>query len=85
MIVSILLETNSFSAIKYVSFAKSSSRFDDAPILVLSFAKLYIFLYKQMVVQSNMMAFVDAFTIIALIAFLLIPLPFLMKINIKEK
>ena len=41
--------------------------------------------YKQMLVQSNLMAYVDAFAIVALIAFLLIPLPFLMKIKVKEK
>ena len=47
--------------------------------------KANAYAYKQMLVQSNLMAYVDAFAIVALIAFLLIPLPFLMKINVKEK
>ncbi len=47
--------------------------------------KANAYAYKQMIVQSNLMAYVDAFAIVALIAFLLIPLPFLMKINVKEK
>lgn len=47
--------------------------------------KANAYAYKQMVVQSNLMAYVDAFAIVALIAFLLIPLPFLLKINVKEK
>lgn len=47
--------------------------------------KANAYAYKQMLIQSNMMAYVDAFAIVALIAFLLIPLPFLLKINIKEK
>ena len=47
--------------------------------------KANAYAYKQMLVQSNLMAYVDAFAIVALIAFLLIPLPFLLKIKIKEK
>lgn len=41
--------------------------------------KAQAYLYKQMVGQSTLMAYVDAFAIVALLAFILIPIPFLMK------
>lgn len=47
--------------------------------------KANAFCYKQMIAQSTLMAYVDAFSIVALIAFVLIPLPFFMKNTIKEK
>lgn len=47
--------------------------------------KANAYFYKQMVGQSTLMAYVDAFAIVALIAFVLIPLPFLMKNTIQEK
>lgn len=45
--------------------------------------KANAYAYKQMIVQSTLFAYVDTFAIVALLAFVLIPLPFLMKI--KEK
>lgn len=45
--------------------------------------KANAFAYKQMVVQSTLFAYVDTFAIVALLAFVLIPLPFLMKNNEK--
>lgn len=47
--------------------------------------KANAFVYKQMIAQSTLMAYVDAFAIVALLAFVLIPLPFLMKNTINEK
>ncbi len=47
--------------------------------------KANAYVYKQMVAQSTLMAYVDAFAIVALMAFILTPLPFLMKNNIDEK
>lgn len=44
--------------------------------------KANAYAYKQMIVQSTMFAYVDTFAIVALLAFVLIPLPFLLK---KEK
>jgi len=43
--------------------------------------KAYGFLYKQLLIQSKLMAFVDIFAIFALLAFFLIPIPFLLKEN----
>lgn len=42
-------------------------------------------LYKQLLAQSKLMAFVDVFEIFALIAFVLIPFGFLLKVPKKEK
>lgn len=47
--------------------------------------KAHAYLYKQMVAQSTLMAYVDAFATVALLAFVLIPLPFLMSNDVKEK
>lgn len=47
--------------------------------------KANAYVYKQMVAQSTLMAYVDAFAVFALLAFILIPLPFLMSTNINEK
>ncbi len=47
--------------------------------------KANAYAYKQMLVQSNLMSYVDAFAIVALLAFILIPLPFFIKINTKDK
>lgn len=47
--------------------------------------KANAYLYKQMLVQANLMAYIDAFAIVALLAFILIPLSFFMDNNIKEK
>lgn len=43
--------------------------------------KANAYAYKQMVTQSTLFAYVDTFAIVALLAFVLIPLPFLMKIK----
>lgn len=45
--------------------------------------KANAYAYKQMITQSTLFAYVDTFAIVALLAFILIPLPFLMKV--KEK
>lgn len=41
--------------------------------------KANAYAYKQMIVQSNLFAYVDTFALVALLAFILIPVPFLMK------
>ena len=41
------------------------------------------YVYKQMPFQANLTAYIDAFAIVALLAFLLIPLSFFMKIKTK--
>ncbi|MCM1338076.1 MAG: DHA2 family efflux MFS transporter permease subunit [Muribaculaceae bacterium] len=41
--------------------------------------KANAYAYKQMVTQSTMFAYVDTFAIVAMLAFILIPLPFFMK------
>lgn len=46
--------------------------------------KANAFVYKQMVAQSTLFAYVDTFAAVALLAFVLIPLPFLMKNKEKE-
>lgn len=43
--------------------------------------KANAFAYKQMVAQSTLFAYVDAFAVVAMLAFVLIPLPFLMKLK----
>ncbi len=43
------------------------------------------YFYKQLLVQSKLMAFVDVFELFALIAFILIPYAFALKVNIKER
>ncbi len=43
--------------------------------------KANAYAYKQMITQSTLFAYVDTFAIVALLAFVLIPLPFLMKIK----
>lgn len=43
--------------------------------------KANAYAYKQMVVQSTLFAYVDTFAIVAMLAFVLIPLPFFMKLN----
>lgn len=47
--------------------------------------KANAYVYKQMVAQSTLFAYVDTFAIVALLAFILIPLPFFMKIKTGEK
>lgn len=47
--------------------------------------KANAYVYKQMVVQSTMFAYVDTFAIVALLAFILIPLPFLLKKEVSKK
>lgn len=47
--------------------------------------KANAYAYKQMVAQSTLFAYVDTFAIVALLAFVLIPLPFFMKIKMREK
>lgn len=47
--------------------------------------KANAYFYKQMVAQSTLFAYVDAFATVALLAFILIPLPFFMKNTIDEK
>lgn len=48
-------------------------------------AKANAYLYKQMVAQSTLMAYVDAFAVVALLAFILIPISFFMSADVKEK
>ena len=43
------------------------------------------FFYKQLVQQSRLMAFVDVFELFALLAFILIPYAFALKVNIKSR
>lgn len=45
--------------------------------------KANAYAYKQMVVQSTLFAYVDTFAIVAMLAFILIPLAFFMKSDIK--
>lgn len=47
--------------------------------------KANAYAYKQMVTQSTLFAYVDTFAIVALLAFILIPLAFLLKADIKKK
>ena len=48
---------------------------------VFAMNKANAFVYKQMVVQSTLFAYVDTFAIVAMLAFVLIPAPFFMKNN----
>ena len=43
--------------------------------------KANAYAYKQMVTQSTLFAYVDTFAIVALLAFILIPIAFFMKLN----
>lgn len=43
--------------------------------------KTNMYLYKSLLTQSRLMAYVDVFAIFALIAFLLIPFAFYLKTN----
>ncbi len=43
------------------------------------------FAYKKMIEQATLMSYIDAFAIVALLAFILIPLPFLMRGDTEEK
>lgn len=43
--------------------------------------KANAYVYKQMVAQSTLFAYVDAFAIVAMLAFVLIPISFLMRIK----
>lgn len=43
------------------------------------------YVYKQMLVQARLMSYVDVFAIFALLAFILIPISFLMSTNIKKQ
>lgn len=47
--------------------------------------KTNMFLYKSLLSQSRLMAYVDVFAIFALLAFILIPLAFFLNVNINEK
>lgn len=47
--------------------------------------KANAYAYKQMIVQSTLMAYVDTFAIVAMLAFVLIPIPFLMNTDIKNR
>lgn len=46
--------------------------------------KANAYAYKQMVAQSTLFAYVDTFAIVAALAFILIPIPFFMKLNEKN-
>lgn len=46
--------------------------------------KANAYLYKQMVAQSTIMAYVDAFATVALLAFILIPISFFMSAEVKK-
>lgn len=45
--------------------------------------KANAYAYKQMITQSTLFAYVDTFAIVAMLAFILIPLPFFMKLRDK--
>lgn len=47
----------------------------------LAHTKANMFVYKSLLAQSRLIAYVDVFAIFALLAFLLIPLPFLLKLS----
>ena len=47
--------------------------------------KANMFLYKSLLSQSRLMAYVDVFAVFALLAFVLIPIPFLIKIKMEGK
>ena len=47
--------------------------------------KANAFFYKQLVQQSRLMAFVDVFELFALLAFILIPYAYALKVNIKSR
>lgn len=47
--------------------------------------KANAYAYKQMVTQSTLFAYVDTFAIVALLAFILIPLAFLLKADMSKK
>lgn len=76
---------SNFNSVFQVKMAGWTSTFISGASSSFAINKANAYAYKQMLVQSNLMAYVDAFAIVALIAFLLIPLPFLMKIKVKEK
>lgn len=76
---------SNFNSVFQTKMAGWTSTFITGASSTYAVNKANAYAYKQMLVQSNLMAYVDAFAIVALIAFLLIPLPFLLKIKIKEK
>jgi len=76
---------SNFNSVFQTKIASWTSTFITGASSTYAVNKANAYAYKQMLVQSNLMAYVDAFAIVALIAFLLIPLPFLLKIKIKEK
>ena len=47
--------------------------------------KANAYFYKNLVEQSRLMAFVDVFELFALLAFILIPYAFALKVNIKSR
>lgn len=71
-----LVFQNKMAAWTHTFISNASSSF--------AISKANAYAYKQMIVQSNLFAYVDTFAIVALLAFILIPFSFFMKLNIKD-
>lgn len=72
-----LVFQNKMASLTHTFMAGASSTFAQA--------KANAFVYKQMVAQSTLMAYVDAFATVALLAFILIPISFFMSARVEEK
>ena len=71
-----LVFQNRFNSMVHTFMSSASSTFANT--------KANAYVYNQMLTQSRLMAYVDVFAIFALIAFILIPFPFLLNTNIKK-
>ena len=47
--------------------------------------KANAYVYKQLIVQARLMSYVDVFALFALLAFILIPVSFMLNTNVNEK
>ena len=67
---------------KMTSFIHTFSLFTSS-----SFAqiKANAYVYKQLIVQARLMSYVDVFALFALLAFILIPISFMLNTNVNEK
>ncbi len=72
-----LIFQQKFAALANTFMSNSSSTFADI--------KTNMYLYKSLLTQSRLMAYVDVFAIFALIAFILIPLAFFLNVDTDKK
>ncbi len=72
-----LIFQQKFASLTHTFMANASSTFANT--------KSNMYIYKSLLTQSRLMAYVDAFAIFALIAFILIPLAFYLKVNTENK